>query len=169
VNDIEPSKMTLTNVRTGRTLEVQFNPPEIEAKLSSTYNMLKVLGLSHEPQQFQQLTNLEVPLELFFDRLTAIGGGGGGPNYMSALNFLRSLQVPNRADSVLGGGAPDVLFVWPRLYRFVCRVHDLTERHQRFARDGRSTMMVVRMVLRRFRSIRYLGDEVERDGFEETA
>ncbi len=73
--DDEPRKMSITNLRNGKTMEAQFNPTEIGAKVAAAYEDLAILGLSHRPQQFKYVDNIEIEPELFFDRLTNSGGG----------------------------------------------------------------------------------------------
>lgn len=158
--------MSLTNLRTARTVEAQFNPPDMGAKATVGYELLSILGFSHQPMQFKQTANVESEVDLLFDRLTKIGGAGGGANYDSTRRFLQSLTLPSRGDSVLGGGPPDVLFVWPKLYSFTCRVMDWQERHLRIARDGRSTLMTVRLRLNQFSTLRILSEDVEEYGLE---
>lgn len=166
----EPAKMTLTNMRSGRTLEVQFNPETIRASLEAAYNDLKVLGQSYEPQQYQNTSNRKVPITLLYDRLTSAGGGGGGGSkYMPALNFLRSLVYPYAADSVQGGGTPPILFVWPNLYTFECRVREYEEEHKRFAFDGRSTLAEISFELHSFSMVRRTTEEVEFEGWQDSS
>lgn len=165
--DEEPAKMSLTNLVTGRTLEAQFNPTKIKAKLAAEYERLAILGFSSQPLQFKNTTNLEIDgVDLLFDRLTSQGGGGGGDNYDSARRYLLSLPLPRAGDSVIRGGPPDVLFVWPNIYVVVCRVMEVSEGHERMARDGRSTLMVHSVKLHSFTQFRLLGEDVEESGFE---
>ena len=159
--------MTLTKLRTGRTLEAQFNPPELEASMGAVYQELEVLGWSGKPIQFKHSSNLEMEVSLMFDRLTSGGGGGGGAQHESNINFLWSLPLPMRGDSVSSGGPSDVLFVWPKLYSVVCRVTKVSRKDTRFAFDGRSTLATVNLTLTRFSEIRILSEDVERDGWRD--
>lgn len=155
--------MSLTNLRTTRSLEAQFNPTEIGAKLDAAYTDLAILGLSHKPQQYGSTSNVEIPIELFFDRMESRGGGDG---FDVARRYLLSLLYPSKGDTVSSGGTDDVLFVWPRLYSLACRVRSWEEKHHRFARDGGSTLMTVKLVLHQISAFRILAEDIEESGLE---
>jgi hypothetical protein len=165
VSDSEPLKITFTNLRTGRTMEVQFNPPEVESMLAANYEALKILGYSHQPLQYSHTSNLEVDFELHFDGLTSDGGGGGGANLERSINFLHSLTLSMRADSVSAGGPPDVLFVWPNLYSFRCKLMSIKRKDSRFRRDMSSTLADVTLKLARISDVRTLSDDIEQNGW----
>lgn len=160
--DEEPAKGSVTNLVTNRTFEFQFNPEQIGAKIGAVYEDLAILGLSHKPQQYKVTENAEIPIDLMMDRLTS-----SGANFDAARRFYMSLVFPAASTTVIQSGPPNVLFVWPNLYSLVCKVREWGEKHTRFARDGRSTLMVIHLVLHRVQDIRLIGSQVEEGGLEE--
>ena len=118
-----PPRVTITNLENGDFISAQFNPTEVKEKLGPAYNDLAVLGLSHRPQQYTGMENLQISFELVLDALSAEGGADGVER---ARRFLHSLCYSMRGgQDVIGGGPPRVGFTWPTLYDITCRIRSV--------------------------------------------
>lgn len=128
---ISPTRMSIANLKTGDVLEAQFNPTEVQESLSVNYNELSVLGLSHQPTQYQSTGNQSFDFELAFFAFDARGNRLDDIAY--ARRFLQSLCYSSRgAGDVLGGAPPRALFLWPALASLVCTVRSLQTTFQQF-------------------------------------
>lgn len=145
-----PARMTVTNLRTGVTVEAQFNPEELTEQLSVNYQRKEVVGLSHRPMQYVSTGNETFDLELFFlGRVKRFeidpeqGLTGDTEQELRRVHrmrrFLKSLMFPaGGTPDIGGGGTPTVLLVWPRMLSVQCKLVDLSFTHMQFNRDGRS-------------------------------
>lgn len=127
----KPDRVTLTNVETGDFISAQFNPEEIKEKLVVNYKNLEILGLSHQPKQYQNTSNLGLSFELGFDTMSL---DGGGDTARRSRLWLHSVCYPMRgAQDTIGGAPPRVLFSWPNLFSLTTVVIGLDFTHKRFA------------------------------------
>lgn len=170
--DSTPDRMTLTNVQTGDAMTAQFNPDEVKEKLVVNYKDLEILGLSHRPKQYQNTSNLALSYELGFDGLSTRGIEISGVSFsktfqsqVTAINqaraFLMSLcYAPKGAQTVVGGGPPQVLFTWPNLYSLVCVITGLDFTHKRFARKLPSVLFTVCVTIEEIRTVRLFSEDL---------
>jgi hypothetical protein len=155
-----PSKVTITNIGAAETLAVQMNPETIEETVNVNYEALSILGLSHQPLQYQNTENHKLPLKLPFDALHS-----SKTDIMDARSFLLALCYSRTgAQTVLGGAPPRALVVWPSFFSLTCAVRSLKIEHMRFNLKGRPTYYVATLGLEEIRDFRLLSEDVRRDG-----
>jgi hypothetical protein len=158
-----PERMHLVDLVTQEDLEAQFNPGELGEHVAVMYTRLGVLGMSHQPMQYQYTGNHEFEFEMFFrvydDR------GNRMDDMDNARRFLLSLTVPPRgATSVLGGAPPRVLFIWPNIASLTSVITDLKINHTLFNIDGRQLHSSAKVKLEEIRDVRIFSDEIRRTG-----
>lgn len=128
-----PARMTVTDLQSDETVEVQFNPTELERAIAVNYARKEVLGNSHQEHEFLNVGNQTLRIELFYlaespaqlDRLK------------DAERFLESLcYPPEEADAIATFAPPRVLMVWPRTLSITARLTSLRIRYQRWNRFG---------------------------------
>ena len=79
--------------------------------------------------------------------------------------FLLSLCYPSgAAGSIVDGGPPRVLFVWPELFSMTVVVSGLKIRHTRFARTGGTTRYFATLTVEEIRDVRITSEDVRRQG-----
>jgi hypothetical protein len=132
---VRAPRMVLVNMVTGDARTPQFNPSEFEEKLGATYADLQVPGLSHKVQHFINTENVKYSFDLMYHCLD-----GSGPDGLAAIledrKFLYALVHPWRADGIKRGGAPRVLFIWPKLISLTCVVKSLSFKYTMFNLEG---------------------------------
>jgi len=156
----DPSRVTLTNLNTNETMRAQFNPERLEEDIAATWNKLVVPGYSHQPLQFIHTGNESFDVELFWR--------GTSSDELEKMRqdrrFLKSLEFPRgRAETVAGGAAPRVLFVWPRMLSIVCVVRRVRFVHEEFNRYGQARVSRATVQLEEIRDTRLTSREVRRD------
>lgn len=173
-----PPRASITDLETGDACEFQFNPEEVNEKLTANFAELDVLGLSHKPLQYSNTSNLELDLDLIFSAIStstsyAVGSpdgsevtGSGVEVLLRARAFLHSLVLPVRGETnnVVGSGPPKVLFSWPNLYSLVCRVKSVDVKFTRFNLALQPIVAEVKLVLAESRIARLLSEDVRRYG-----
>lgn len=121
--DTRAPRVTLTNMVTADSLEVQFNPREIEETFGATYAKLTVPGLSHQRKHFVNTNDVVYSFELFNHCKQS---GNNGLTAMQAIRrdkrWLMSLVFPWRSSGIKRGGAPRVLLTWPQMIAMQCVV-----------------------------------------------
>ncbi len=134
---VKPAPLTLVNMVTGDARTAQFNPEELEESLGVNYARLQVPGLSHTRKHFINTEDVKYSFELFQHCLES---GDTGLASMKAIRedrrFLYALTHPWRADGIKRGGAPRVLFIWPKLISLTCVVTQLSFKYSMFNKDG---------------------------------
>lgn len=159
----KPVRMSLANLNTGVSISAQFNPSELEEKISVNYAKLSVLGLSHKPQQYQNTDSLDFDFELAFRSFDDDGNKMDDVAY--ARRFLMSLCYKRRGSTtVVGGAPPRVLFVWPKLISLSAIVTSLTFRHAKFDPDGPPTQFAVKVGLEEIRDTALFSEDVLANG-----
>lgn len=159
----KPERMHLANLLTQEELEAQFNPTELKEHIAVNYARLGILGMSHQPLQYQYTGNHEFNFEMFFrvydDR------GNRIDDMDNARRFLLSLTVPPRgAQSIAGGAPPRVLFVWPNLASLTSVITDLSINHTLFNIDGRSLHNSASVKLEEIRDVRIFSEDIRLRG-----
>lgn len=166
--DVRSPRMVLVNMVTGEARTPQFNPSEFEEKLGTIYAKLTVPGLSHEVQHFINTVNTTYTFELFFHCLD-----GSGPAGLEAIladrRFLHALTHPRRGGGIERGGAPRVLFIWPKLISLTCRMADLTFTYTMFNSEGAPTAFKVKVVLEEIRDVFVGMDDILAQGTQRSS
>lgn len=122
--------VTLVNVRSGETLEMQFNPQGLEEKIGANYARQTVPGLSHQVMQFVNTKNITYRTELFFE--SANSGPSGQARILDARRYLMSVCHPRQAGGAIRtAGAPRLMLVWPGFFSVTCVLIDVTFRYNR--------------------------------------
>jgi hypothetical protein len=156
-------RMSITDLRTDKELEMQFNPAEMNESLSVNWARLHSPGLSHERLQYGNTDNMKWSFQLIYDELAFTGTKQGGTALASAdaRNFLMSLCYPRRGSpSVNDGAAPRVLFVWPNFISVDGVITALKFKHSRFNLNGQPTYFTVDVALEEMRDTRLFADDV---------
>lgn len=157
-----PQRMSLSNLHTAETMEMQYNPEELEEGLEVTYQRLTILGMSHQELQYINTGNHEVTLKLAFDSLAS-----PAPKYdiIDARKFLLSLHyAPRGANTIRSGAPPRVLFFWPKLFAIQARILKPQFKHTRFALNGTPTAFVVTVQMSEVLDARLTSDDVRARG-----
>lgn len=154
--DIKPAPVTLVNLVTTESLEVQFNPEQLEEAFGANFAKLVVPGLSHQRKHF---VHTEEPVYTFDLFNHCLGSGQTGPAAMqtirAARRFLMALAHPWRgAESIERGGSPRVLFIWPQLISLPCKLTKCVFRYTMFSATSAPTLWNAKVTL-----------EVDRDEF----
>lgn len=155
-----PARMSMARLTApSETLEAQFNPTELEEKISVNYDELAVLGLSHMPLQYSQTGNLVLPFELAFRVFDDRGNRQDDLAY--ARRFLYSLCFPSRtAADVTSGAPPRVLFVWPTLLTITAVVTELSWKHTLFNKSGTPIHSAAKITVKQIRDVRMFSEDV---------
>lgn len=133
----KPPSMTLVNMVTTDSLEVQFNPEQLTEVLGANYAKLTVPGLSHQRKHFVYTEEPAYSFDLFNNSLDS---GYNGLTAMQAIRsdrrFLYSLVHPWRSDGIARGGAPRVLFIWPQLVSLPVKIMKLSFKYTQFNKNA---------------------------------
>ncbi len=133
--------MSLSNLETGETLEVQYNPTGVEVRLEAAYNRVAGPGASFQELQYANTGNTSIPLELVFD-----GRAPDSPDLDSVQGFLLSLLHPPESPlGVKNGSPPRVLFRWPGWIALVMKQFKLSINAKRFSGDGPPNYLVIKI------------------------
>lgn len=161
-----PARMHLVDLSTGEDLEVFFNPEQLEEELQVAYARLTVPGLSHQPLQYTNTGNQGVTLDLY-----ARGNTPGERVLIEDFRrFLQSLCYPRgNAGTIDDGAPPRVLFVWPLVWTWTCKVTSLRITSTQFSQDGRISRYVASVTLEEIRDVRLTSDDVRRHGTRRSA
>jgi Contractile injection system tube protein len=157
----EPERMSLGNLDTGDTLEVQYNPVSLKESFEPVYNRLKIVGMSHELLQYANSTNFLVEFDLHFDAVTRYRGGTY--DVSAARKFLMSLGLSPRSSSngLLSNGQPSsVLLLWPNLYSMTCKLTAYSSDLTTFAQDGSLLRFTSHIKIEEVRDVRLFADDV---------
>ena len=160
-------KVTFINMSTNEVLEAQFNPSTFDEDIAVNYAALTVPGLSHQVLQFIHTNNMKYGFELFFHAVN------GGPTELErireARKFLLSVCHPRQATTILRGGAPRVLFVWPGIVALSCVVRSLKFKHNRFNKLAEPIAFLVKVMLEEIRDLSVSSAEIRATGTQRGA
>jgi hypothetical protein len=152
-----PRRMAIVNLATGETVEAPFNPEDLEEAVEVLYARQPVRGLSHQPLQYGSTGNVTFQFELRF----LVTSPAAAKSLSSVRRFLQSLCYPGwSAESVVTGGPPRCLFVWPGLVSLTCVVTQLGLHYTRFRPDGVPIEMAARLALEEIRDTRLFSEDV---------
>ncbi len=160
-DDIQtPQRMTLANLRSGDVLTAQYNPSDLKRVVKVAYARLGILGQSHQQLQYQWRDNESFDFELHFDKLSTDKGDS-----TTAENLLDACTLPTRAaQTVGGGGPPDVLFMWPAVLTLRCRISELEYSYKRFALNGLQTYFTCKVKIEEARDTKLFAEDVLANG-----
>lgn len=155
----KPARMSLANLKTGDTIEAFYNPTELTEKISVNYARLQVMGLSHQPMQYQNTGNHGFDFELAFRVFDE-----NNKNRIADMDFVRrfliSLCYPiANAVDVVGGAPPHVLFVWPQLAALQAKITELEFKHTMFDLSGRPTHSAAKLKIEEIRDFRLTSED----------
>ena len=156
------AKMYLINLATGIERQVQFNPTEFTRSLEVEYARQTIPGLSHKVLQYVSTNNTKFELELFFDADTR----DQILQNLATRRFVESLCYPRGVNSIVNGGPPRVLFVWPTFISLTTVLTNVTETYTKFAPDGTPIGFTLGIALEEVRDVRLLSDDVIMQGLE---
>jgi hypothetical protein len=143
--------MVLANLANNEVLEAQFNPTDFEETVGVNWARQTVPGLSHQVKQFINTKDVQFKLELF--NRVSDGGPAELARIKDARKFLYAACHPRRAQSLVGGGAPRLLFVWPKLITLTCVIDSLTFKYTRFNIEGDPVSYTSTLVLEEIRDV----------------
>ncbi len=118
--DKQPIKGYLVDADTGDRLEFQYNPNNISDEKSTSYATIKVPGMSHPRYQYVagEPRRIVFKIELFKDSVK------------QKVDWLRSLQYPEHAGSMLKNAPHRVILIFGDLYPGVtCIVRSVKARY----------------------------------------
>jgi hypothetical protein len=144
-----PRRVSLVNLVTNEERGVMFNPTELTEKISTTWADLQVVGLSHEIQHFINTSSCQYHFDLFYHALS--GKSEDLPRIQYDRRFLKSMTHPQRSQSIVRGGPPRILFVWPNLLSLVCTLRDLEFKYTQFSSSGAPVAWNAKVQLREIR------------------
>lgn len=152
--------LTIGNLQTRAFITVQYTPRELDEDLSSAFEKLKVLGMSHEPLQYSGTSNHKVSFSLDFN-----GDPKKGQTAAEQRRFLLSNQYPSRsARTVKTGGPAGILFDWPNLFSLVCVQMKISIKHELFNPDGSPRKFTAKLDFEELRDVRLYAEDVLRVG-----
>jgi len=156
------AKMYLVNLATGIERVVQFNPTEFSRTLEVEYAKQTVPGLSHKIMQYVSTGNSAFEMELFFDA----DNRDQILQNLATRRFIESLCYPRGVNSIVDGGPPRVLFVWPTFISLTTLITSVTETFTKFASDGTPIGFTLSLAMEETRDARLLSDDVIMQGLE---
>lgn len=127
-----PSKLIITDIETGESKAVQFNPVEVSIEGDPQYVRLKHPAGSYQRLSFEGRNNDVVTFELVVD---ALSKSVSGTTFSAELEaFLLSLRHPPDEPDAIATAAPhEVLLTWPGWLALVCVLTKCKEKAKRFA------------------------------------
>jgi hypothetical protein len=145
-----PERMTITDLSTAETIEMQYNPEELNESIASAYGRQNPQGLSHTVKQFANTEDLGLDFKLY---LTSNGlGPEDHARMLDVRNFLHSLHYPRgRATTIREGGPPRILFVWPGIYSLTCVAIRTKINHSKFNLGGQPVIMTAEINIEEIR------------------
>ena len=153
-------KVNIGNLRSGRSIQVQYVPTELKETFGASYAKLAVPGLSHELLQFSNGQNFAFQASFAMSGLV-----DAEVPLMEQRRFLMSLVTPSRsAGSVKNGDPPDVLVDWPGLYLLTCKLIKCDGSMTLFAPTGEPTQYTAACSFEEARIERLYSEDVVRNG-----
>ncbi len=155
-------KGTLSNVETGETVELQFNPTEIKIAIGADWKSSASPGASFERQQFGNRKNDVISFKLQMD-----GRSRGAPSVPDFLAYIASLTAPPEADLDIRTAAPPrVLIRFPGFLSMETVLPDLAITAKRFDQTtGTPDYVDLDVKLVEFRTKRLGSESIRRLGF----
>jgi hypothetical protein len=127
-----PKKMIITDVETGESLPVQFNPVEVTIDGDAQYQRIRHPAGSYQRLSFEGKNNDVVSFDLLVDSLAA-----DDPFVDEWEPFLKSLQHPPDDPSSIAAATPhEILLTWPGWIAIVGQLVKCKLKVRRFAPPG---------------------------------
>ena len=158
-----PPKCMLVNLATNETQRCLLNPTQLVERVGVNWNRVPVLGLSHQPLQYQSTSNRQLPgVEFYVDKFFA-AASPGDPDIQDFRNFLRALTVPPAPTIGLPTAPPRVLVLWPRVLTLETVVTELEFSYRQFAGDLSLLVYAASVTFEEILDVR-VTSETRRDG-----
>jgi len=140
-----PPRAALVNLADNTRLDFLVNPSQVREAISAEYERIAPLGLSHQVLQYKGTTNLKLPLELYHSKRLnqRLSDNVQAMTIGEMRAWLMSLLFPVASQEYVRKSPPEVLFVWPNVWRLRARVIDVTTQHEEFDNE---TLGMVRFV-----------------------
>ncbi len=152
--------VTIGNLQTRQFIVVQHTPTKASEELSSNYEHLKILGLSHEHLQYSGTGNHKLAFPLEFN-----GAPAFGQTAMDQRRFLLANQYASRsARNVKSGGPSGIVVDWPNLFSLVCVQMSVKIEHELFLPDGQPLKFTAQLAFEELRDLRIYAEDVARLG-----
>ncbi len=155
-------RMTLTNIETAETLEVQFNPEQWRSQITVNFARKVVQGYSSHRLQYGSTGNRTFELELFYIGHTIEEVG----RINDARLYLESLCYVPRDERSAAASTPRVLLLWPKFVAMQVKVVSHGDLVFRFARSGQPTGFRIRLGFEEDLDRRLTMEDVRLQGYE---
>lgn len=168
-----PARMYIQNldIPEQEALHVQFNPAELDETIGTNLAKITSPGLSHEHVHFINTKNLKYSFTLYFHALMGNRMQGASmearlESLQQARRFLHSLCYPRaNASDVATGGAPRVLFVWPKMVSIQAVIDgDINFKYTEFTADGLPYAFTATVPLSEIRDLKLTSQDVFSNG-----
>lgn len=124
-----PKKLIITDLETGESKPVQFNPTEVSIEGDPQYQRIKYPAGSYQRLSFEGKNNDVVSFELVVDSLVA-----DDPFVDAWEPFLMSLRhPPDDPDTIVSATPHEILLVWPGWIAIQGQLIRCKEKAKRFA------------------------------------
>lgn len=162
-----PPRVSLTNLRSGETVEMPFTPEELVETITVNWAKKAVLGMSHEILQYGHTSNYSLDGLDFFHRATTEDEAKA---IHEGRKFLLSLAyAPEGANGLRDGSPPRILFFWPKLVSLTCVLSNIRITHTKFNVEGLTTVFRARFTIEEARNVRLTMEEVRAVGTQRSA
>jgi len=156
-----PPRVRIFNLVTNEGFVMQFNPTQFQENLQVNYQRPSVLGLSHQPLQYTNTGNLQVPMKFFFLGRDPAQKAGGD----EVKKFLYALCYPRaNADSIVSGQPPRALIVWPNVLSLTTKIIQLNINNQRFNQFGEVVQFTADCQFEEMRDVRWTSEDARSFG-----
>lgn len=141
-----PRKLILTDIETGESKIVQFNPVEVSVEGDPQYQRLKHPAGSYQRLSFEGRNNDVVSFELVVDALSkSIAGTTFATEFEAFLLSLR--HPPDEPDAIATAAPHEVLLTWPGWIAIVCVMTKCKLKARRFATPAVNDQPVPTLVI----------------------
>lgn len=153
-------RVNIINLRSGDVFSAQFNPQELERMVSVNYAQQGIMGMSHQQLQFQYRNNETLKFTFYFDSRSTDAG-----DLVTAERMLDATTLGSRAaQTISGGGPPDVIFQWGDYFHLRCRVQKLKYNYKRFTLRGQPIYFSCEVDVTEIRDERLYAEDVMANG-----
>jgi hypothetical protein len=158
-----PPKCMLVNLATNETQSCLLNPTQFTERVAVNWSRAPVLGLSHQPLQYQSTGNRQLPgMEFYVDKFYA-AAAPADPDIDDFRNFLRALTVPPTPAIGMPTAPPRVLVLWPRVLTIETVITELEFSYRQFAGDASVLLYAAAVTFEEILDVR-VTSEMRRNG-----
>lgn len=160
----EPPKMSLTNVLDPRdTIFPQYNPEVLNEELRAQWERIVIPGLSHQRMNYVSTSNHKFKFTLKYD---ATGRSKEQRElFEDHRRWIHAHFHPRGgSDSILGGSAPRLLFIWPTLVSMTGVLDGASIKLKRFNSELQLVAWEASLELAEIRDVRLTFEEVRSQG-----